>query len=220
MGYIYRITNLINKKSYIGESKRLDVKDRWNEHIKSCKTGSGATALISGINEYGLENFKFEIIIICFDEDRFHYEVEYINKFNTLSPNGYNIMNGKSGSFHNINISEKMKASVKWQTALKEKRVGNSVNKHTQKTKSLISLSVKRYFQDNPNNRINIEKHRAVMTQKCGKRIHQYNLDGILINSYDSIRLAARETNVSRTTIQANLYGKISSGKGYKWVYA
>lgn len=88
MGYIYRITNLINKKSYIGESKRKDVKDRWNEHIKSCKKGNGSKALIAGINKYGLQNFKFEIIIICFDEDRFHYEAEYISNFNTLSQMG------------------------------------------------------------------------------------------------------------------------------------
>lgn len=127
-------------------------------------------------------------------------------------------MNGKFGNFHGIDIREKMKQSVKWQTALKEKRVGNSTNKkHTNETKVTIAQSVKRYFQDNP---LNIEKHRKIMTQKCGRRINQYNLDGILINSYNSIRLAARETNVSRTTIKAYLNGKNRSGKGYEWCYA
>lgn len=37
MAYIYRIKNKITKKSYIGESKKKDVKWRWSEHKQNIK---------------------------------------------------------------------------------------------------------------------------------------------------------------------------------------
>jgi group I intron endonuclease len=91
MGYIYRITNLINQKAYIGETKRSDIRFRWNQHKHSVKTKNGSPALIAAFEKYGIDNFKFEVLIMCFDQDRFSYETEYITRFNTLVPNGYNI---------------------------------------------------------------------------------------------------------------------------------
>jgi hypothetical protein len=44
--------------------------------------------MLSNLNKYGLESFKFEVVIICFDEDRFNYEKEYIKKYNSQAPNG------------------------------------------------------------------------------------------------------------------------------------
>jgi hypothetical protein len=44
--------------------------------------------------KYGVENFKFEMLIICFDEDVVKFEKEYIKKFNSIQPNGYNILSG------------------------------------------------------------------------------------------------------------------------------
>ncbi len=92
MGYIYRIINRINNKMYIGETKQFDINQRWYAHSQSIKTKHGATQLIKAFQEFGLNNFKFEVIIICFDEDCKHYEADYIRKYNTLYPNGYNIV--------------------------------------------------------------------------------------------------------------------------------
>lgn len=153
MGYIYRITNLTNGKSYIGETKQVLVQSRWNNHIQSTKNHRGATALTAAFLKYGIENFKFEVVIVCFDDDRLYYEVEYIRKYNTLVPNGYNIVEGRldisgfnSKNFNdflkkkkkkfdthnqkfksfNVNIKERMEKSEKWKKALEEKRVGAS----------------------------------------------------------------------------------------------
>ncbi len=51
-------------------------------------------ALADAIAKYGLEVFKFSVLIICFDEDLDAYEREYIAKFNSMTPNGYNILEG------------------------------------------------------------------------------------------------------------------------------
>jgi group I intron endonuclease len=97
MGYIYRIKNLITKKCYIGETKEKDPLARWKGHQEAFKHGKGCPALRDAVQKYGIENFKFEVLIVCFDDDRFHYEKEYIKKLNTIVPNGYNILPGGIG---------------------------------------------------------------------------------------------------------------------------
>jgi hypothetical protein len=49
---------------------------------------------MKAFKKYGEESFKFEVLIICFDEDVFKFEPDYIVKYNTLSPNGYNVATG------------------------------------------------------------------------------------------------------------------------------
>jgi len=117
MGYIYKIQNKISDKCYIGETKQHYEK-RWKEHIRSINTNRGCPALKDAIKKYGLENFKFEIIIICFDDDRFEIEKEYIKKYNSLVPNGYNIIpGGEGGGFngkkHTCESIKKIKESQK-----------------------------------------------------------------------------------------------------------
>lgn len=97
MGFIYKITNKITGKCYIGETNRDDPEKRWKQHINTINKNKGCPALKDAVKKHGIENFKFEIIIICFDEDRFRYEKEYIQKYNSIVPNGYNILPGGLG---------------------------------------------------------------------------------------------------------------------------
>ena len=94
MGYIYKITNKINGKGYVGVTTQKDPQIRWRQHELCAKKTNGCPLLSAAILKHGIENFNFEVLIICFDEDVFHYEVEYIAKYNTLAPAGYN---GSSG---------------------------------------------------------------------------------------------------------------------------
>jgi hypothetical protein len=55
---------------------------------------NGCPLLINSSKKYGIESFKFNIIIICFDEDLDKHEKYYILKYNTLYPNGYNMQDG------------------------------------------------------------------------------------------------------------------------------
>lgn len=126
MGYIYKITNLINKKAYIGETIQ-DVNLRWKAHKNLAKLDKGCPALKEALNKYGVENFKFEVLIICFDEDRLIYEKEYIKKYNTIAPNGYNISEGGvergfTGLKHTDETKKKISNASKAQFANLEKR--------------------------------------------------------------------------------------------------
>lgn len=87
---IYLITNLVNGKQYVGQS--INIQRRWYEH-KNIKTDY---AISSALVEYGIENFKFEIIENCLPEFLDEKEIYYINLYNTKAPNGYNLTYGGS----------------------------------------------------------------------------------------------------------------------------
>lgn len=111
MGYIYKITNIKNNKCYIGETIQ-DIKKRWRGHLSAIKRDGGCKALKLAITKYGLENFNFEVIIICFDDDRLIYEKQYIKKYNSLVPNGYNILEGGQEGVLGFKHSEETKRLI------------------------------------------------------------------------------------------------------------
>lgn len=90
--YIYKTTNLINNKSYIG--KRVTNND-WD---KTHYYGSGIY-LKCAIKSYGKNNFKKEILIDnIFDKHELaKKEIEMINKYDTIYPKGYNLTKGGDG---------------------------------------------------------------------------------------------------------------------------
>jgi len=88
---IYKITNLINGKIYVGQT-RNGIKERWRGH---CKFSKSNMAITRAIIKYGKENFKIEQIDCAKDlYELDNKEVYYIKKLNTLSPNGYNLNSG------------------------------------------------------------------------------------------------------------------------------
>jgi len=118
MGYIYKITNKLTNKCYIGETKKSNPELRWNEHKSKIEKGIGCPALQDAVKKYGIEKFKFEILIICFDEDRYKFEKEYIKKYNSIAPNGYNLTTGgEGGGFygkkHTNETIEKIKSTLR-----------------------------------------------------------------------------------------------------------
>jgi group I intron endonuclease len=94
-GCIYRLTNLITKKTYIGKS--VNFKSRMSGHKHSMKKAK--TYLSKSINKHGWDNFKKEIIIDDVpEEDLSNLEISYIEVENTMCPNGYNLTLGGEGN--------------------------------------------------------------------------------------------------------------------------
>lgn len=84
---IYKVTNKSNGMSYIGQSN--DIRRRWREHQNKMNTKN--TLLYQAMREYGKENFSFEVIEECALTELNDKEKYYINKYNTMTPNGYNM---------------------------------------------------------------------------------------------------------------------------------
>lgn len=84
---IYKITNNVNGKCYIGQSIR--VEDRLQEH----RHNSSNEHLRNSISKYGLQNFTFEVIHEVDDRSVLdELEIEYIRQYHSTDPSrGYNV---------------------------------------------------------------------------------------------------------------------------------
>ena len=87
---IYKITNKINGKSYIGQS--VTPKRRFARYIRGPSDKEGKSLIHNAIEKYGKENFIFEVLE--WTEDYNNREKELIVEHNTIAPNGYNILPG------------------------------------------------------------------------------------------------------------------------------
>ena len=91
-GIIYKITNKVNGKSYIGQT-RYTIEFRWRQHQHK----KDNTNFHNAIHKYGIENFNIEILEECDIEDLNSREIFYIAKYDTFN-NGYNLTIGGDGN--------------------------------------------------------------------------------------------------------------------------
>lgn len=246
MGYIYMVENKINGKKYIGQTKCNDIETRWRQH-KKCDKRSLGTCLYNAYNKYGITNFVFKILCICFDDDTNKHEIYYIKKYNTIYPNGYNLQEGGNNRKHNPYTIEQIRNSLKGE---KSKNFG----KHLPlETRQKISESLRGHKNPNYNKKMSEEqkeKIRQTMTtfseekrkkinkkiveslklntnkskslSKLSKKIAQCNLDGSIIRIFESISHAARDLNTTNTTISrccSDKYAHYKTCKGFLWKY-
>jgi group I intron endonuclease len=95
---IYKATNLINGKIYIGKTIKALARRR-TEHICEAKSPHYQSVLHAAIVKYGAENFRWEIVDRClFSESLDALEIHYIEKFNSMIPHGYNLTAGGGGA--------------------------------------------------------------------------------------------------------------------------
>lgn len=89
---VYQITNIVNKKIYIGSSK--NILQRWRNHIKELTNNRHSNMFLqSDWNEYGSSNFTFKILEECLEDQRYICEQKYLDKLFPFyrSEKGYNI---------------------------------------------------------------------------------------------------------------------------------
>ncbi len=117
-GYIYKITNTINNKCYIGQTIQ-DPKKRWYRHKWNSFNEKRCFKLHNSIKKNGVENFTFEIIYECDKRFLNHFEKNFISEYNSYN-NGYNLT---SGGDSNYTVSEKTRDKIR------KANIGKTLNK-------------------------------------------------------------------------------------------
>jgi group I intron endonuclease len=277
MAFIYRITNKINGKKYIGQTTCKDPLERWKGHQKAIRQGKGCPFLRKAVVKYGIENFQFEVIHTCLDEQRDEKEKEFIMSENSLIPHGYNMaMGGQGGGFigkkHSPESKEKIsQASIKAQKLMSaemkesiskklsekmkiikkdvseetckkisEKRKGRLLSEshkqkisHSLKGRTLMSnsdksLETRRKISEGAKKRVaegRVAKftdemkvnHSQIMTQVCGIKLDKFSSDGDFIQTYNSLKTAAKGNGTTEKTIRKVLKGEIDKAGGFIW---
>ena len=110
---IYKITNLINNKVYIGQTIRK-LQYRWTQHLYSSKKDP-TTPIYYAMKKYGVENFKIEPIVSCFDLNELNLmETHFILEYRSNDSNfGYNCNTGGKNQIPNEETREKHRIASK-----------------------------------------------------------------------------------------------------------
>jgi group I intron endonuclease len=199
IGEIYKITNLLTNKMYIGQTRSHYLNKgkyrpfghigRFKKHLNeasrinikcSCKY------LNSTINKYGVDNFKCELITTCPIDELDYYETKYISELDTKYPNGYNLTNG--GQKCGFEKGEKVVVLEEEIKPLSRAINGNNL-KRTEKTKQLISKRLIDYknardLTGRKNDMERVQKIHAINRFDKYKDIH---IDSNNIDKYISI---------------------------------
>jgi len=187
---IYMITNIINDKKYIGQSRNL-----W-KRIREGHVGKLRTNLHYNIqnawNKYGEDNFKFEIIEECVNNSelktREQYWMDYYKSYN--KDVGYNIR-GKADNNHGYLESEELKK-------IKSERMKGENNymygkTHTDEVKRIIALNTM-------------------------KKVYQLDLSGNLLNTFESSTEASNVLGLCAENIRASRQEVNATYSGYIWL--
>lgn len=226
---IYKITNKINGDSYIGRS--VNIERRFMEH-KTPKNGGGRI-IHAAIEKYGLENFSFEVLEECSEEELDSLEVYYIEK---LKPE-YNISSGgkgPSGMRHTDEVKELLreKARAEWCRKTEEEkekiirenltgpRVGHSVSEETREKLRQKNIGKKQ-------SRETVEKRMKTMQKKREsgwKKDPTGNWKPVICLEsgmvFPSVKAAAYYIGANPRSVSAVLNKRQSSCRGFHFDYA
>lgn len=245
---IYKITNKINGKVYIGQTIR-SLKKRFNEHCNNKKS-----TISKAIQKYGKENFTIEEIDGANNQSELNYkEWLLIYKFNSLTPNGYNIYNNKKvrGKWSGCGIDLVVK---KWKNKEFRKNILPSYNakqiecwdivnnvkvgvfdsqkeaeRYTGVLQSNITHCINKvykqmsgfYFTNLINYKGTQQHVNKMHTAYKQKYFKVYDTEGLYIGTWDSPKKCADELGLDRKKISRILSGKYSSKthNGYTFIY-
>lgn len=152
-GIIYKITNKINGKVYIGKTVQSFQRRCQSHRYKSC------VAFNNAINSYGWDNFEKEEFICSLNEDYLSgLEEQAIKTFNSIVPNGYNIV-----------------------------KIDNGLNRYSQETKNKISEARKTYYNKLEIKPVAANKKEHIMVnnvphKECPKCEKTLTLDNFNVN--------------------------------------
>ncbi len=202
MAYIYQIINDINGKIYVGKTED-SIEKRWLRHQQDSKRPHCKNRpLYQAMNKYGIENFHIELIEETDSpNEREIYWIENLRSYK----NGYNATLGGDGARlidYDLVIATYKETQSMVETA---KIIGCHEDR--------VSIILK-------NANIQTLSTEQVNINKNGKIVLQYDLKDNFIQSFPSLRAAAKALNKAGVShISDACKGKRKTAYGYIWKF-
>lgn len=174
---VYCILNTITGKKYIGSS--LNIKARLRSHYSELLHNKHDNShLQRSYNKYGVEYFIWGVIEFCESHLAVEREQYYLNSF------------------------------VNWNDLYNNRRIAESnrgVKRGTpsDEIKLKCSLGHKNYLKTIGGKPLNFQEAQLKAWEKTRTEIFEFNINGLLINHYYSIKEASEKTGIFRETIAA-----------------
>ena len=212
MPYIYKITNKINNKIYIGKTTST-VEKRWREHCddyqrESCKN----RPLYSAMRKYGVENFVIEIVEECSDTVLNEREVFWIENYGSFKY-GYNATKGGDG-----------KAYLDYDVVVATYNELGSITETSERL-GIDRGHIRTILRAR---KVQIHTAQEVNRAKHGIPVSQYDLNGNYIKTFPSIKNAVTELGILKSPKDRGCISHIGdvcrnkrkTAYGYIWKYA
>lgn len=191
---IYKITNFINNKVYIGQAK--DCIQRWRQHKAESKKELPRMIVNRAMKKYGFDNFSFEVIVSCKTwKDANETETLLVSQYEShiSTGKGYNVSAGGCNA----------PKSDEWKQKVSRKLMGHPVSEETLAKLSVVHkgkhYSAKTEFKHgfipwNKDKPWSLEQK-----QKVRKLTPEQEI--LIINDSRSSRVLAKEFGVNKSTI-------------------
>ena len=139
IGLIYKITNSINEKVYIGSTINSQSR-RWATHLLEGRRNA-SNPLHKSMNRHGADKFKMEVIFCTnFIDQLGIIEDEFMVAYNSMVPNGYNLISAAGTREH---ISDMM--VKEWQNPEQRQKRTKTLTKFIMETKAIPIVSINQY---------------------------------------------------------------------------
>jgi group I intron endonuclease len=229
---VYKHTNKINNKAYIGYTSH-SLEHRWIGHIK---TRNRKCAFARALKKYGTDCdvWTHEILETLTDssvELAKQKEVYWIAYYDTYR-SGYNETKGGEGpenskisaSLKNHKLSQETKEKIsKSQLGEKNHNFGKQRKKET--CLAISNAHKGKKLSQETKNKISLKKQNVRLTPehkiKLSKRIDQYDLEGNYIKTFDSLTHASKDTSTNINYISRCLHNKLQqkNKKRFDWCF-
>ena len=128
--HIYKITNIVNGKVYVGQTIQKNPKMRWYEHCACARSGK-KSYLYDSIRKYGVENFCWEIIDQAGTIEELNAkEGQWVDYYRNLGIVVYNNREAGGNKTHSPESIERMRRSQQ-QAHARRRENNNGVERHS-----------------------------------------------------------------------------------------
>ena len=213
MGYIYKITNKKNSKSYIGKTTR-DLEIRFDEHKKRVLNHNFKNSyLYNTMYKEGIDNFSFEEIEFVENNDELNERERYwISYYHTYIGDdncwGYNLTPGGDGRSLPQNIIDLIE-ELYFLKQYSIKEVSEELN---------ISYSTIYHRLANHKN-FDSEENKKRSFKPYSLKVDKYTINGEYIETFDSLNKAAKSINSYETRVSEAIRMHGTAG-GYCWTWS
>ena len=178
-GFIYKITNRVNNKVYIGQT-RFTIEHRFKQHIKNYNIEHRKQALYLAFDKYGIENFVVEQVEECPIEKLDEREIYWIAYYDSFK-NGYNsTLGGKSGCKYFFTDNQYEEIRNLYLSGFTIKKIAQLYNVSSETMRSLLK-TMKIKMRNNPLDMNKYEETEFINNYNSGYTLttlaKQYNTD-------------------------------------------
>lgn len=219
-GFIYKITNRVNNKVYIGQT-HFTIEHRFKQHIKNFNIEHRQQPLYKAFAKYGIENFSVEMVeeVECEKlNEREIYWIAYYDSFNK----GYNATLGGDGQLYQWTDSQYEEIKSLYLSGFTIKKVAELFNVSAYTITGILkSLNVK--LRRHPMDMNNYEAQELISQYQTGFTLttlaKRYNTDIETIKRFlisKGVDLRDKSRILNNPSMQNSLIEDFLNGNTYK----